>query len=63
MLHTASISKSSNDESKSHSQRISTITSARRQHAPSRRGSRLRGMLLAYQQDAVKKRLSSNNSD
>ncbi|CAH8500243.1 unnamed protein product [Schistosoma curassoni] len=63
LLHTASISKSSNDESKSHSQRISTITSARRQHAPSRRGSRLRGMLLAYQQDAVKKRLSSNNSD
>ncbi|CAH8496404.1 unnamed protein product [Schistosoma guineensis] len=63
LLHTASISKSSNDESKSHSQRISTITSARRQHGPSRRGSRLRGMLLAYQQDAVKKRLSSNNSD
>ncbi|CAH8499724.1 unnamed protein product [Schistosoma margrebowiei] len=63
LLHTASISKSSNDGSKSRSQRTSTITSARRQNAPSRRGSRLRGMLLAYQQDAVKKRLSSNNSE
>ncbi|CAI2725877.1 unnamed protein product [Schistosoma spindalis] len=59
LLHTAS----SNDNSKSHSQRVSTTTSTRRQYAPSRRGSRLRGMLLAYQQDAVKKRLSSNNSD
>ncbi|CAH8501781.1 unnamed protein product [Schistosoma rodhaini] len=59
LLHSASVSKSSNDDSKSHSQHLS----ARRQHVPSRRGSRLRGMLLAYQQDAVKKRLSSNNSD
>ncbi|CAH8537285.1 unnamed protein product [Schistosoma rodhaini] len=59
LLHNASVSKSSNGDSKSHSQHLS----ARRQHVPSRRGSRLRGMLLAYQQDAVKKRLSSNNSD
>ncbi|KAK4469448.1 hypothetical protein MN116_006593 [Schistosoma mekongi] len=66
LLHTASSCKSSskllNGNSKSHNQHASA-TAARRQQMASRRGSRLRGMLLAYQQDAVKKRFTSKNLD
>ncbi|CAH8472706.1 unnamed protein product [Schistosoma turkestanicum] len=67
LLHTtaSNCKSSSNDKRKSHShQRVSTTAAAaRRQQAASRRGSRLRGMLLAYQQDAVKKRMSSTSFD
>ncbi|KAH8859301.1 hypothetical protein KSF78_0006886 [Schistosoma japonicum] len=66
LLHTVSSRKSSskliNGNSKSRNKHAST-TAARRQQMASRRGSRLRGMLLAYQQDAVKKRLTSKNFD